>query len=191
MHNRCVCKAKYSVFQFCLLLNFFLFNSGCLKFNKDELKLLNTYKDEEILIFKSLQTGKERIYYLKKLENTLGGLTESHPSFIRHGIISFRCVDSEKNRNIILYIHKDSQNDEIQLFADGFLETYKGGLYFLNSIDTVYINKNKYYNYYKLINSCSFGYLRKDDITCIYWQEDIGVIKFDLVNGDSYVRINM
>ena len=161
---------------------------GCLKFNQIEQKILTTYKKGDVLIFKSMKTGKMRNYSLVYLENRLSVLSESHPGFIRNGYLEFQCFDSDGSHRISISMFKDSKTNNVIVFAEGFLAQYSGDFGLLSTVDTIFVDKKKYHNYYRLDGEENFGNdIVENAIKTIFWQEDIGVIKFLLkIHGGSY-----
>jgi hypothetical protein len=92
-------------------------------------------------------------------------------------------IDLVKNKeSTLIYINFDDANEDCY-----------DSLGILNTKDSMTINLSVYKDYYELYyDSTILGRLiLPEEVKKIYWQKDLGIIKYDLQNGDSFVRINL
>ena len=165
--------------------------SGCVNFNSKELKILHTYKKGEVLIFKSLKTSQQKSYTITDIEDYSHGYNETNGGPARVGEIWYTTEHDGKIYNDkLLMIMKNNDRTEVLFCFEFFLSNQMGKL---NTIDSILIDSFSYKNFYTMsgIVSTNNYPVEDQDIIKIYWKENLGLIKYDLRNGDSFVRINI
>jgi len=176
-----------------LIISSLIFYTGCISYTQKERKLLHTYQEDEVLIFRSEKSGNIKRFKIASVTDEYTGFNEGHPGLKRWGEIDYIDLDSKTN-NILLAIDRDydtpPDTSSIVIFFEGFCDHYfvdSGRTY---EIDSMMINSKIYRDITIMHTSHVFGDT-PDQAIQIYWQENIGIVKYDLFDGDSYVRINL
>ena len=165
---------------------------SCKKFNftEDEYKTLHTYKNGDILVFRSLKYGSEQSFLILDTKNEFSLFSESNMGSGRTGTIKYTKLPDKDTGNV-LDIFKDNDGTYIVVCFEHFYVRLKGSLGILNENDSISINKKIFKDFYCIKSERPDREYSKDEIVRIYWQKEIGIIKYDLGNGDSFVRINL
>jgi hypothetical protein len=169
-------------------------NKSILEPNEQELEYYNVYNVGDTLVFKSLKTGNIKRFTITSKQNSI---YNGQSSKMRDMFVSFHDLDDPNitikgyQDPILLSIYKRKNETIIYLDFYKFYGEYSNYFGELNTKDTIsYFNK-KYINYYSLYNETKSNDLTHYDTKILYWQKKYGVIKFDLRDGDSFVRTNI
>jgi len=65
---------------------------------------------------------------------------------------------------------------------------FNGSFGAVNSVDTIIEFQKKIIDYYTLYDDQP---ATNQQIRKIIWQQKLGIVKYDLINSDSYIRINI
>ena len=175
------------------IISSLIFYTGCISYTQKERKLLHTYQADEVLVFRSEKSGNIKRFKITRVSDEFAGFNEGHPGLKRWGEIDYIDLDN-KRESPLLVIDKDydTPSDTASIFLD-FGDF--GDHYFVDSgrtyeIDSMMINSKIYRDITITHTSASFENTPHQVIQ-IYWQENFGIVKYDLLDGDSYVRINL
>lgn len=174
-----------------LILSVHLF-VGCVSLDTKEKEILDTYKESDILIFKSLKTDSVKQFIIVNIESVILGGSEAE--FLPHiaAKIEYTPVHDPRLKLRLLSIYKNSEKTDIIItFENSYFEVDKN--FDIKNMGTSVaigsIKKSDVYIYN--IDTNLKNVWNDDDVVSIYWQKDIGIIKYDLNNGDSYIRTNL
>ncbi len=179
--------------KFLLFAIMVITGSGCISFNNSELVFLNVYKEGEVLVFKSLKSGNEKFFRINKITNTNSGYSEAHFGPQRYGAIAYNeSTLAGNDYPIILSIFKDKNGTSFVFTFELMYAEYKI-LPPLNSTDSLVINGRVYKQFFVIKRDDTIGSERykPNDVVTVFWQKDLGIIKYTLRNGEEYVRINI
>jgi hypothetical protein len=143
---------------------------------------MNSYNVGDTLQFQSLLTGKIKTYIITNKQDYIGrvGDISSHRAHL--GEIIWKDLDNSdaKGQDVFVDIRNSKNGNEIFLNG-GYLPDNFGPL---NKTDTLFINNKKIIDYFKVTILNSGG----DEII---WQQKYGLVKYNYLNNEAFVRINM
>ena len=146
------------------------------------------------MIFESIKTGNIIRYVITDKTNEIYSNSDSRN---REVSVYYRNIDESLNTD---------QNNHFKPQLFGILNNKNGyyilvsfnefGCIFENNLglfktDTLSFLNKKYSEYYTLTNTSNVGNGTETKLITIYWQKKYGIVKYDLFNGDSYVRTNI
>jgi len=179
---------------FLVLFIITLFSCRKFEFNQVEKDMIDVYNVGDTLVFKSIKTGLFKRFIISNKSNSI---YKGQSGKIRQMNVSFRDIDDPNitikgyQDPILLSIIKRKDKTVILLDFYKFLGEYSNNFEEINTVDTISYWNNKYFNYYKLHNETTSNDKVHYDTEYLYWQKQYGIIKFDLRNGDSFVRTNI
>ncbi len=188
---------NYKLLLFLLFIGFISCNDNPYDLNKCELACYNAYNIGDTLIFKSVKKGNIKKYLItdKYTNETREQNNLYDESNLRSAYVTCHDMDvpidknSQNEKGNLLMIWNDHNGGyNINIGLVEYFGWYSDSLGILNHTDTLnYFNK-KIIDYYVLQTSrTDTGYT----ITKMIWQQKIGIIRYDLKNGDSYIRTNV
>jgi hypothetical protein len=149
---------------------------------------VNTYHKGDTLKFKSINTGQSKLFLITNVETSSGGYGANYSGSLKEAIINYNQINGTDNSTNMLLIWK-SKNKTHYIFSFEFMLGDVYGPLLLNTKDTILINNKKYCNFYIINSTDSFSSTKNNwDVIRIYWQEKMGLIKYDLRNGDSFIK---
>jgi len=169
---------------------------SCRKFKLTGLQkeLFNTYKIGDTLVFKSITTEDIKSIVITGKYNSISSEFDIPPKRLRMADVSYRDVKAparqpgEEDPLIIYFRNDQTEGNVISFDYESFnCKVYDLGK--LNQQDTLYYFNHKLIDYYEIVDT-TYKYYGTDLIK-IYWHRKYGIIKYDLKDGDSYVRTNM
>lgn len=185
-----------------LFLVAIFFSCNRYELTTDELKLYNVYNVGDTMVFQSISSGDLNQLYISNKVNNYENEAKV-PGLIRMSriaLIEYRPLYYSQNSDWaqgatedLLIFNNDKSGDQITLSFGGFeqLPDFNSSFGVLNKQDTInYFNK-KIINYYVFQSHLTFSTGSSNEITKIIWQQKYGIVKYDLMNGDSFVRINI
>lgn len=176
---------------FIVLLLCVYFLSGCVSLDSEERKILNTYKKGDVLIFNSLKTDSVIKFEIVNIESSI--LAGSEAEFMPHidAKIEYRPFYNQRSKRKLLSIYKNREQTNIILNFENFFYDISNDIKTQN-FKTLKVGSKKFENVYVCnLDTNRFPVWNDDDVLTIFWQKDIGIIKYDFNNGDSYIRTNL
>lgn len=153
--------------------------------------LLNTYKIGDTLSFKSIKSGSVRKYKILDIENSSNGFSEAHFGAQQYGRIKYARINFNGVEEWeVLKMFKDKMETKIILTFGAFYSEHNGGFDNLNTSDSIVIRGKSFKDYYEIAKHDLSTAYEDSDLVKIYWKQNLGIIKFDLKNGDSFIRVN-
>lgn len=152
---------------------------------------MHTYKEGEVLIFKSSMSDsivKLKIVGVKKFWSALSE-AEARPNI--HAEISYTRENDNFEWSLLNIYKVGNATDILITFENSYFEIGKD-LNDKHKISQITIGSKKVDNVYVYnVDSNLTNVWNDEDLIRIYWQKNLGIIKYDLYGGDSYIRINL
>jgi hypothetical protein len=160
-------------------------------FQKD---FYNAYNKGDTLVFKSTITQKNNIFVITDKSNDVSfSFNSNMQGYSRGAEIKYKKIVSNNIDTVDFGSFASMGNNQ---FITGDVKLkFEGAFNIVNNFgdinnnDTIQFFSKKYIDYYIFtdsIHKTSF----KINIVRIYWHKKYGIIKYDLKNGDSFIRIN-
>jgi len=187
-----------NIILFILLVSFV----SCKQYKLDgnELQIYNTYNAGDTISFTSSKTGNTKSFVIISKENGMDGGFASGPRYRRADVfyrnINIPITSIENNFPVLVDITNNATGSDGSWGKNGYVMIYfehagipaNNIVDTLNKKDTIYSLGKKIINYnlYSRANTSS-----DTSVVSIIWQQKYGIVKYDLQNGDSYIRTNM
>ena len=165
-------------------------SKSALEFNQEEKSILNIYKTNDTLVFKSQKTNTINHFVVTSssdiTENNGMSFQKNHIS----DILYISLENTSTSENTLIELSKSTSSSVLTVSFEGFHRGYPnkdlGKLY---TKDTLELLNHKIINYNILYNIDN----RRDekDVIKIIWHSQYGILEYDLRNGESFIRTNI
>jgi hypothetical protein len=189
------------------LLGIIIATFSCKKYELTSIQsiLYDTYNVGDSLIFKSVKTDsveKYLINYKENISHTPGETFLPFGSTQRYAVIDLCLKYSSSDCHVVtngepilsnaqIVFTNEKGGNYINIYFKGFQGQYKNKLGMLNQNDSIIVINKIFKNYYELNSTSNCIDSSYSCAIKIIWQQKYGIVKFDLKDGDSYVRINV
>ena len=165
-----------------IALLLFLISCRKFKFSQAETIIMNTYNVGDTLKFQSLLTGKIKTYVITEKQDYIGREGDINSHRAHFGKIVWKDLDHKNATGQDIFVEITNSKNGNDIFLNGgYLPDNFGSL---NKTDTLLVNNKKIIDYYKVTILNSGG----DEII---WQQKYGLVKYNYINNEVFVRINM
>lgn len=174
-----------------ILFSIILISCKKYEFSVFEQQLYDIYNVGDTLVFVSIKTEKIVTYVITDKTNYVS--RHFSDGRYREVEVNYRDVDkpidpsNDYKPKLFGFLNNKYGYYNTVLFND-FYGRYENTFGTLKT-DTISFFDKKYSDYYTLKPTTMTN--PEDSTTVIYWQKKYGIVKFDLNNGDSYVRTNV
>jgi len=180
------------IFAFLILLS--IISCKKYKLSKFEKELYEIYNVGDTLTFESIKTGNIIRYVITDKTNEIYSNFDTRERLVT---VNYRNVDKPLNTDPnntykpeIFSIYNNKYGYSIHIAFNLFGRFYENNFGTIKTDTLSYLNK-KYSDYYTLTNTSNINEGLETKLLTIYWQKKYGIVKYDLLNGDSYVRTNI
>jgi hypothetical protein len=174
--------------KYILSITLFLTLFSCKKdeFNGNLKSIYDAYNPNDTLIFKSIKTGEIIKYVITNKKNNIYNLPRSLQSRESSAFVYYKDLTNNSKEIQLLQITSFYYNLYVT-FGD-FGKLFSGNFGTVNNTDTIIALNKKIIDYYTLYDDQP---ATNQKIITIIWQQKYGIVKYDLVDSNSYVRINI
>jgi hypothetical protein len=157
------------------------------EFTGETKSIYDAYNPGDTLVFKSIKTGDSITYAITRKTNDIKSLPPSLESRETSASIFYKDVTNNSGESRLVEITSFYYNVFLT-FGDYEKLFFNQNFGPLNGSDTIHLFARKMIDYYTLYDDQPGA---NQKIQTIVWQQKYGIIKYDLSDGDSYVRTNI